>query len=818
MYWDHILLTVGSVLLLAVFLLSAILFRSRRRSQEYRRTLRDETEKIDMMETMRRTCGTGASQRARYPPETGRQTEELPSAALSDQTEKLEDTASLMPRQAAGYSETAGCIGQDLDLSPLNGKYELLRELSGGGMSRIFLARHMKLGSEWIVKFVDGKHAELANEADVLKKMNHINLPQIIDIFQSYQGTFLVERYIEGYTLEEVLRQNKQIKEGLVCQWGTELSQVLNYLHNLDTAIIHCDLKPSNIMVTYDNRLVLIDFGISKRQGVDERSLGLTYRYAAPEQFQGDLSASEAAVRRFGRLPAEQRDWRIDARTDLYSVGVILFELVTGSAPVQENRREIFDCASSGLAAVISRCLEIDPADRYQSARELTLALEDLNMRRISMARSLVRRRVASVCCGLMLVAGLSATASGAYLNRVETQAVVVMEPSEAVVTQQQGVQLLIQKKMPGGKIVTLEPSQIQWTYGDSSIARLEGNRLIGLNTGETTVSGQYRNKSISLHVTVAEPVEELVDISLRYPERTAVSLYAGNGEREFVDGPLETCSFVSPESITGSAGRLCISDSGMIRLLEDGAVTTIYWEPDYLTADKIIEWNGTLYILTGVWEDDDGSYYGFIRMADGRAEVLFYTEAEWSRIQDFSFTSDGSLWFIWENVGMGTTELHMLDPLTLEENWVMDLPAGTRALAVDARDNLYFSVPDDGVILKAGKGEDSWTYFAGVVGERNFIDGTVANFYRPTSLAVKEDSLYVLDFDTVRRIPISGVEPTETIAGIPIADTSPDVQLGAGCSSVLPASELASLAVDGEGRLLLGDPKNSVIYVITDE
>ena len=82
MYWDHILLTVGSVLLLAVFLLSAILFRSRRRSQEYRRTLRDETEKIDMMETMRRTCGTGASQRARYPPETGRQTEELPSAAI----------------------------------------------------------------------------------------------------------------------------------------------------------------------------------------------------------------------------------------------------------------------------------------------------------------------------------------------------------------------------------------------------------------------------------------------------------------------------------------------------------------------------------------------------------------------------------------------------------------------------------------------------------------------------------------------------------------------------------------------------------------
>lgn len=434
------------------------------------------------------------------------------------------------------------------------------------------------------------------------------------------------------------------------------------------------------------------------------------------------------------------------------------------------------------------------------------------------MARSLLRRRVASVCCGLMLVAGLSATASGVYLNRVETQAVVVMEPSEAVVTEQQGVQLLIQKRMPGGKAVTLEPSQIQWTYSDNSIARLDGSRLVGLNTGEATVSGQYRNKSVSLHVTVTEPIEELVDISLRYPEGTAVSLYAGNGEREFVDAPLDQCSFVSPESITDFAGRLCVSDSGTIRFLEDGAVTTLQLEPNYLTADKCMEWNGGLYVLTDAWEEDDGSYCGFVRITDGGAEFLFYTEAEYSCIQDFSFTSDGSLWFIWENLGMGTTSLHKLDTLTLEENWVMDLPAGTRALAVDAQDTLYFSVPDDGVILRVENGGSSWTYFSGVSGERHFIDGMAANFYRPTSLAVKGDSLYVLDFDTVRRIPISGAAPTETIAGIPTADTSPEVQLGAGCSARLPASELANLAVDGEGRLLLGDPKNSVIYEITIE
>lgn len=71
-------------------------------------------------------------------------------------------------------------VGDGLDLSPLDKKYEFQREIYRGGMSRIFLIRHKKLGNEWIVKFVDGQHAELANEAEVLKKLNHISLPQSI--------------------------------------------------------------------------------------------------------------------------------------------------------------------------------------------------------------------------------------------------------------------------------------------------------------------------------------------------------------------------------------------------------------------------------------------------------------------------------------------------------------------------------------------------------------------------------------------------------------------------------------------------------------
>lgn len=139
--------------------------------------------------------------------------------------------------------------------------------------------------------------------------------------------------------------------------------------------------------------------------------------------------------------------------------------------------------------------------------------------------------------------------------------------------------------------------------------------------------------------------------------------------------------------------------------------------------------------------------------------------------------------------------------------------------MTFDEEDNLYISVPDRGVILRIDAGADSWAYFAGVEGECHFIDGAIPKFYRPTALAAKGDALYVLDFDTVRKITVEGKGAlyTETLTGVPEANTNPTVVLGNGNKAKLAASDLASLIFDNNGQLLLSDPKNSVVYALKE-
>lgn len=803
MYADYILFAVAALLALLAVVLVFYLLRSRKKSREDLRILRETTQKVDLMTTMKQTAV-----RTKGGETTQLLTELLPESA----TELLVD--------GEGLASDCPPLDTGLELSCLQGKYILLQEIHGGGMSRIFKARHATLGNEWIVKYVDGRHAALANEEHVLKQLNHISLPQIIDVFHSDTGTFLVERYIEGYTLREIMDTNEHISQGLICDWAEQLAQVLGYLHRLEIPIIHCDLKPSNIMVTHDNKLVLIDFGISKRQGISEQAVGITYGYAAPEQFRGDLNdVGRATVKaRFGTLPEAQLNWNTDERTDIYSLGVILYELAVGEIPLLERFAGIRQLVSPTLAELICKCLEIDPESRYQTTGELLSAIERVKETHLKIARSLTLRYVLAAVLAAAVLGSVTTGATGAFVNQRENLCVLSMDPNMVVVTEQQTTQLLIHKNIPGGAEKILRPDQIQWSYPAENVARIEGDCLVGLNQGNTTIYGKYRNKMIEVNVKVVAPAKELTDISLRYRGDASVAIFAGNGVREHTDGSFDSCSFVSPESIYQSTnGTILLSDSGKIRKLTGGQTETIDFDPPYITAAILRSHGDNIYFVTDPWQDSEGSTYGLVKMNAQGAEFLFSADAVFTTIRDFECASDGNIWMIQENIGTGQTTLNTINAETGEYKMTCAVPASTCDLAFDAQDNLYLAVSEEGSILRLNAGSNHLSYFAGVKGQRHWIDGAIMKFYQPMRLAIQENQLYVLDYDVIRCVTIEGDGAIfcETIAGIPSTDSNPGRTGGEGANIVFPASRLADLTVTADGTLLLTDPKHSILYSI---
>jgi hypothetical protein len=141
--------------------------------------------------------------------------------------------------------------------SNLGERYEIEKELRGGGMSRVFLAENKETENKWVVKFIPTLLGSLSGEAEILKKLNHTGLPKIIDIESISEGVFLVENFVEGVTLSEILKNGQVIGQSLILDWAKKLAEVLIYLHGMTpNPIYHLDLKPSNIMIKHDNRIV----------------------------------------------------------------------------------------------------------------------------------------------------------------------------------------------------------------------------------------------------------------------------------------------------------------------------------------------------------------------------------------------------------------------------------------------------------------------------------------------------------------------------------------------------------------------------------
>lgn len=285
--------------------------------------------------------------------------------------------------------------------------YEVKAIIGKGGMSTVYLAEHKRLHTRWAIKEVrkqQGAKFDFLAESNILKRLQHPMLPRIVDIFEDPEYVYIVEDYVEGITLGDLLERQKKIEEAQALQWFRELCGVLRYLHTQKPhPIIYRDMKPSNIMLQPDGTLKLIDFGIAREykpdSAHDTTTLG-TMGYAAPEQF--------------GKA-------QTTARTDIYSLGVTMYHLLTGKSPYElhysfEPMRQLMPELSRGIEFVIDKCTRPNPADRYPSVDAL---LEDIDhMYRFDDAWKRVQRikRGRGILVAAMLMASVGLMAGGRVL------------------------------------------------------------------------------------------------------------------------------------------------------------------------------------------------------------------------------------------------------------------------------------------------------------------------------------------------------------------------------------------------------------------
>ena len=311
------------------------------------------------------------------------------------------------------------------------GHYRILEKLGSGGMGEVYRARDAQLGREVALKVLpaqlladDSARKLLIREARTASALNHPNLCTIHDVGETEGRSYIVMEYVKGRPLAEQIGEGGLPAEKVI-RYGEQISDGLAHAH--EHGVIHRDLKTSNIMITPEGRVKVLDFGLAKRhaiEGVTEQThsqnsnvvdgAGVgTMHYTAPEVFRGEAT---------------------DARSDIWALGVVLYEMAAGQRPFHGNTayelsshilhdqpKELPASATPGLREVILKCLTKLPSERYQHAIEVRAALgalrsqtpstvASMNVVQETAARLRIRRRVFILAGGfgavLLLIAG----------------------------------------------------------------------------------------------------------------------------------------------------------------------------------------------------------------------------------------------------------------------------------------------------------------------------------------------------------------------------------------------------------------------------
>jgi tetratricopeptide (TPR) repeat protein len=285
------------------------------------------------------------------------------------------------PLDSILITQTLETAAQELTTGSLfAGRYQIIEELGHGGMGRVYRALDKKLNEEVALKLVRPEIAadratleRFHNELKLARKISHPNVGRMYELMEEAGTHFITMEYVPGQDLRALIRQTGQLTVGKAIAIGEEICDGLAEAHK--QGIIHRDLKPSNIIIDRAGGARIMDFGIARSMTVKSRTaagvmIG-TPEYMSPEQVEG-------------------KD--VDQRSDIYSLGIILYEMLTGRVPFEgdtpftvgmkhkseapKNPKLLNPNMPDALSAVILKCLEKDKSRRYQSAGEVRAELE----------------------------------------------------------------------------------------------------------------------------------------------------------------------------------------------------------------------------------------------------------------------------------------------------------------------------------------------------------------------------------------------------------------------------------------------------------
>ncbi|HXH95641.1 MAG TPA: Stk1 family PASTA domain-containing Ser/Thr kinase [Gaiellaceae bacterium] len=263
--------------------------------------------------------------------------------------------------------------------SLFDGRYRIVRKLGAGGMANVYLAEDQELGRRVAIKILNDRHANddqfverFRREAKNAAALTHPNIVSIYDRGEAEGTYYIAMEYLDGRSLKELIVSRGPAPVNVALEYARQILAALRFAHR--HGIVHRDIKPHNVLVDGEGRLKVTDFGIARAgasQMTEVGSIVGTAQYLSPEQAHGSA---------------------VDQRSDLYSLGVVLYELLTGTAPFHgdtpveiamkhlshapEPPSALRPDVPQELDWVVMRALAKDPEERYQSAQEMDADLE----------------------------------------------------------------------------------------------------------------------------------------------------------------------------------------------------------------------------------------------------------------------------------------------------------------------------------------------------------------------------------------------------------------------------------------------------------